>query len=87
MTRTSVLFKPGRKSKIAWDLNTLWYYEANYHKLKVNDPKIKKQLKITIDKVPYHKIWWLYDNINKYVNDEAVVIIMCSISNLFEDDV
>lgn len=82
--KVSVLFKPSRKSKINSDLTYLGYYWYTYDEF-MSKPidTIKNSNKIKIEWVKYEDLWELYDyvriNIKKWV-----VIIICSISELFE---
>ena len=84
MTRTSILFKPSRKSWVNNELQFMWFYEFRYNELKENDLFIKSKLKVRIDWVPYDEIARLYEAPEKYFNKEAIVILMCNITELFE---
>ena len=76
------LFKPACNSWVAWDLWYLWYYEIDYKKL--NENNFKKLKKVIVVKIPYEKLWVLYETCYKYFNDEATVVLACKISDLFE---
>lgn len=86
MCKISVLFKPSRWSKINSDLTYLWYFEYSYKWFYEIDKQIlKNSKKIKIEWVLYEDIWNLYEYCNKIFKDDTVVIIMCSISNLFDN--
>lgn len=85
--KISVLFKPSRKSAINSDLTFLWYYEYSYndfYNIPIN--YMLEKSKIKIEWVPFNEIDKLYQYCRKEFNKQkGVIIIMCSITNLFED--
>ena len=84
MPKISVLFKHTR-SKVRSDLTYLWYYEYSYPQFKKTDKTIfKNSKKIQISSVPYDCIAELYEECQTIFNDDAVVVIGTSLSNLFE---
>ena len=84
MTKISILFKP-QKSWIAWVLQQNWFYEIWYSKLTEKKDLIKSKLKIQLDWVPFDKLDELYHNASNYFNEDAVIILMCRIGDLFEN--
>jgi tricorn protease-like protein len=85
--KVSILFKPSRQSWINSDLTYLWYYEYSYNDF-YNIPikNLLKKYKIKIDWVPFDKIDELYEYCKKkFNNQKCTIIIMCSITNLFEN--
>ena len=84
MTKISVVFKPSRKSWITGILQEAWFYKISYKDLKEKDYFIKNSKKIIIKRVPYDDIWELYENCNKYFNENAIVVLTCCITDLFE---
>ena len=83
MPRISVIFKP-QKSWIACELQTNWFYEVRYNALISWEKYVKNKLKVMVAWVPYGEIANLYENVDKYFNQDAVVLFMCRISDLFE---
>ena len=85
MSKISLLFKPSRWSKINSDLTYLWYYEYKYKWFyNISKEELKNSKKIKIEWVDYNDIWRLYEYCQETFKDDSVIIIMCSIKNLFE---
>lgn len=85
MSKVSILFKPSRQSKINSDLTYLWYFEYKYKDLLNIDKNILKSCKkIKIDWVKYEYLWDIYEWCKKNFWQESIVIIMCSINELFD---
>ena len=84
MTKVSVLFKRSRKSWINNILQEAWFYELKYSELIEDDNFIKSKKKVRINWVPYNELWELYSNSSKYFNENAIVVLMCYITDLFE---
>jgi hypothetical protein len=80
--KISVLFKPSRQSWINSDLTYLWCYWITFNKLNKIDYKFLKKVKV--EDIPYDELWYLYEKCDEYFNKNATVILMTSISNLFE---
>lgn len=84
MSKISVLFKP-TKSKISSDLTFLWYYEYSYKDIfNVNKKLLKTSKRIKIDWVKYDDLWDFYDWCKTNFWKESIVVIICSISELFD---
>jgi hypothetical protein len=84
MCKVSVLFKRSRKSWINNILQEAWFYELKYSELIEDDNFIKSKKKVRILWVPYNELWELYHDSSKYFNENAIVVLMCCITDLFE---
>ena len=82
--KINCLFKP-QKSGVASELQKNWFIEIRYNTLISWEKDYKHNLKLLIAWVPYDEIADLYEDAWKYFNNDAIVVFMIPISQLFEN--